>query len=100
NGGTLALGSAYSVQYNSGTIIAGPELNGSGLKNLTVNVGAGNTVTLSSDATINGTLTLTSGTFSLGIKNLNIKGDVAATGTGTIKSTIASDIEINSPNGI
>src|SRR6185295_14638238 len=41
NGGTLGLAGSYNVIYNSGSAIAGLELTGSGLHNVTINVNSG-----------------------------------------------------------
>ena len=100
SGGTLALGSNYNVNYTTSGVTGGAELTGSGLKNVTVNTGSGNNVTLASDLTVNGTLSMTSGTLDLGGKNLTITGDLASSGTGTIKSTSTSNIVLNSTSGI
>jgi len=100
NGGSLAFGSNYNVTYNTGTTVAGVELTGTGLQNVTINAGALNTVTLSNNLTVHGTLTLTSGTLVLGTHNFTLTGNIAAAGTGNMASTIASNITINSPNTI
>ncbi len=102
SGGTLALTSNYNVSYTNVGVMTGIELNGSGLKNITVNVPSGNAVTLSNNLTLNGTLTLTSGTLDLGGKNLTISGtgDIAVGGSGIILSSSASNIVINSSTGI
>jgi hypothetical protein len=96
NGGSAVLSSSYSVVYNSGATVTGVELTGSGLTNVTVNVGSGNTLTLGTDLSVKGLLTLSSGTLSLGISNLTLKGDLSASGSGNVKSTPASDITISS----
>lgn len=102
NGGLLVLTSAYNVSYNAATnAIAGLELSGSGLTNVTVNMASAiNTVSLTSDLTVNGTLTLTKGMLMLGLSDLTIAGDVATNVSGTIGSTAASDVVINSATGI
>jgi hypothetical protein len=100
NGGTALLTSSYNVVYSAGATVTGLELTGSGLTNVTVNIGTGNTLTLSTDLTVKGLLSLSSGTLSLGIRDLHIKGDLAAGGSGNVSSTSASDIEINSGSGI
>ncbi len=98
-GGTIGLTGNYNVSYINSSAIAGAELTGSGLKNVTVNVTAANTVTLAADLTIGGTLALTTGTLTLGGNDLSINGEVAASGTGTIASTAVSNISINTTGG-
>lgn len=100
NGGVINLTANYNVSYTSGTSIVGLELSGTGLKNLTIDVQSGNTIILTNDVTINGTLSLTSGTLSIGNNNLTIKGDIAASGTGIIKSNSSSNITIINTTGI
>lgn len=92
--GALDLTAGYNVSYLTSSSNGGAELSGSGLKNVTVDVGQANSVTLNNDAAISGTLTLTSGTMNLNNKNLMIKGDLAGTGTGMISSGNQSDITI------
>lgn len=102
NGGSLGLTNNYNVTYASAaSATSGIELTGTGLKNVTLNFTSTNhTLSLSSDLTVNGVLTLTKGTLFLGLSNLVILGEVATNGTGTISSTSASDISINSTSGI
>lgn len=94
SGGTVGLTGAYNVMYTSGSSNSGAELNGSGLKDVTIDVGSGNTMTLQSDLTVNGMLSMTSGNMNLNGHNLTIMGDLAASGSGTISSTNASNITI------
>lgn len=98
-GGTVGLGNMYNVSYINVSTIAGAELSGTGLQNVTVNINAVNTVTLTADLTINGTLALTSGILTLAGNDLTINGGVAASGTGTVASTSASNISINATGG-
>lgn len=95
NGGTLGLSGSYNVVYTSGSAIAGVELSGSGLSNVTINVGSGSTVTLTADLTVSGTLSLTSGTLVLAGNNLTIAGDISASGSGLISSTASANIFIS-----
>lgn len=102
NGGSLVLTTAYNVSYTAATnTIAGVELSGSGLHDVTVNMASAATmVNLTSDLTVNGTLALTKGILMLGLSDLTIAGDVATNGNGMIVATAASDIIINSTTGI
>lgn len=98
-GGTVGLVSDYNVIYSGVSALSGVELTGSGLRDVTVDVSTGNSVTLTSDLTVGGTLTLASGTLLLSGNDLAINGMVAAAGNGAVASTVASDISINSPVG-
>jgi hypothetical protein len=98
-GGSLGLTGNYNVSYQGGSSSSGDELTGTGLRDVTVDVGSLGTVTLNSDLTIGGTLTLTSGTLALSGNDLIINGTVATSGNGSISSTSSSDIKINSTNG-
>lgn len=98
SGGTLDLTNNYNVIYTSGSAIEGLELSGSGLNNVTIDVGGGNTVTLTSDLAVNGNLNLTSGTLTLSGQDLDINGNVSSTG-GFVASTSASNISINTLGG-
>lgn len=102
NGGVLGLSGSYNVNYVSSSAIAGLELSGSGLNNVTVNVGAGNTVTLSTDLTVVGMLTLQSGTLVLNGNDLTIatSGNVSASGSGSIAAMALSDITVNATGGL
>ena len=92
--GALDLTAGYNVSYLTSSSNGGAELSGSGLKNVTIAIGQANSLTLNNDATINGTLTLASGTMNLNSKKLVLKGNLADTGTGMISSGNLSDITI------
>lgn len=110
--GTLALTSGqvnltntYHVHYEAGTMSAvnsGIELAGSGLADVMVNVGSGNSVFLSDDLSLNGTLTLSSGNLTLNNNDLtfNSSADLSASGSGKIVSSSQSSITINTMNGL
>lgn len=98
-GGSVGLTGNYNVIYTSNSSIAGVELTGSGLQNVTVNVNSSSSVTLTSNLTVAGTLSFTGGTLILAGYNLTINGAVAASGTGTVSSTSASNISINTSGG-
>lgn len=102
NGGLISLTNKYNLTYSSAlNTIAGLELTGVGLNNLTIDLpSTSNTLTLATDLTIPGILTLTKGTLVLGLSDLTIAGDIATNGEGNIYSSAASDITINSSNGI
>lgn len=95
NGGAANLSGTYNVEYILESAIAGPELNGAGLNDISINVFSENNVMLTSDLTVSGTLSLESGTLILNSNDLNIEGDISMAGNGVIASTTASNISIN-----
>jgi len=94
NGGKLTLSSSYNVTYTSSTM-AGAELTGKGLNNVTVDVSSGSSVTLNNNLNVD-TLTLTSGTLVLNGNNLTINGNFQSSAGASLSSTSSSDIVIKS----
>lgn len=79
---------AYNVVYNTNQpITSGPELpsNTTALNNLTKS-GSG-TLTLDSDITVNGILSLTSGGFNAGSHTVTLHGDFQSNGTSTLSGS-------------
>ncbi len=78
---------SYNVVYTSGTITTGPELpsNTTALANLS-KTGSG-TLTLGSNITINGILTLSSGSFSAGTNTIDLKGNFVSSAGSTLTSS-------------
>jgi len=78
---------SYNVVYTSGTITSGPELptNSTALANLS-KTGSG-TLTLGSAITVNGVLTLSSGTFNAGSNALTLKGNFVSGAASTLTSS-------------
>jgi len=97
SGGALGLSNMYNVQYTGNSATTGVELSGSGLQNVEIALNHGSTLTLASDLTVGGTLTLTNGILDLAGKNLSIDGDIGTLGLGMISSTSASDITVATP---
>ncbi len=95
SGGTLGLTSKYNVNYISPSITSGLELSGTGLNSMTVNVLAGNSVTLASSIILNDSLKMVSGALILSAHKLTVNGVV--TGTGTITGDAKADLVINTP---
>jgi len=93
--GMLALDSVYDVTYTAASAMAGLELTGTGLNNLTV--ASAGTVTLAASTVVKGVLTLTSGNLALNGQTLTISptGSISSAGTGMIMSTLSSNIVIN-----
>ena len=96
--GTLAtaptFGTSVNLRYTSTTtsVATGPELPTSTnvLNDLTIN-STGQTVTLSADATVNGTLTLTNGLLILGTKNLTLGPSATVGGTPSATAMVVAE---------
>jgi hypothetical protein len=100
NGGIFELSDAYNVVYTNNSTTVGPELYGSGLNDVTIDVSNGNNVILTSDLNISGMLSLSSGTLMLNGNDLTITGDISTTGNGSLGSDSESNITVNSIGGI
>lgn len=104
--GILTFSGAYDVIYTGSAHVkpTGPELSGSGLRHVTVDLLTDTSeLKLSSGLGIaNGSLNLVKGLLVLNNNNLNFSGsgDLSANGSGKIKSTSASDIEVNIPGSL
>jgi hypothetical protein len=92
NGGSMATApsnttNAYNVVYTTGALTTGPELptNTTALNNLS-KTGTG-TLTLGSAITINGTLTLSSGSFNTGANAIDFKGNFVSNAASTLTSS-------------
>ena len=94
NGGIATLTGSYNVYYMTNSAITGLEITGSGLNDVTVNVGSNNNVKLSSDLDVNGTFYLTSGTLTLNNHNLTLNGYISSSDSlgGNIYATSSSSI--------
>lgn len=92
----------YDLRYETGNYATDIELTGSGLQNIEVDVQAGNKVRLSSHAYIKNKLKLTSGELVLNGRILTFMdtADFDSTGTGTINSTGAAVMVVNTKNGL
>jgi type IX secretion system substrate protein len=101
--GSFTLGSGsfvgtntYSVIYQGSTKTAGFEVSGSGLSNVTVNMGSSaNAVALNSNLTIAGMLNLNNGSLNLNAHNLHLNGTFSSTANGTFQGNTSSSIKIN-----
>ncbi len=72
--GTLQGANDYDVTYTGLTKTAGPELNNGSLRNVTVNLTAGQTLTLDANRTTDGNLAVSAGTFDLSTFTINRSG--------------------------
>ncbi len=97
-GGNLNLSSNYNVSYMPGSLNAGAELSGSGLRKVKLNIGAGNTLTLSSNVTTNDSLNFITGALSLNGSNLTVNGALA--GNVMIAGSASSNLAINTVGGV
>jgi len=104
--GIFTLPGSYDVIYTGAahTKPTGMEVSGSGLRHVTVNLLSDTSeLKLGADLGIgNGTLSLSKGILTLNNHTLRFgpNGDLAAAGNGKIKSTSASDIEVNVTNSL
>ncbi len=69
--GTLQGSGVFDVTYTGNSKTTGPELNNGGMRNLTINLLAGKTVTLGANATPDGNLSVINGTFDLSTFTIN-----------------------------
>lgn len=101
-GANFNLTTPYNVRYQqpSVSIGSGAELTGSGLADIEIAVGAGNSVNLDQDLTVNGLLKLTSGSLALNFGNYKLfmagNSSFDPGGTGTIMGSATSEIIITS----
>ncbi|RYE26256.1 MAG: T9SS type A sorting domain-containing protein [Sphingobacteriales bacterium] len=100
SGGMLSLTNDYNVIYRSNSANSGVELTGAGLNDVEINVPSSSSVTLNGDLTIDGTLTLTSGTLNTNNNDLFFIGnaDFSNSGSGTISAGSNTSITITSAN--
>ncbi|MEO5602545.1 MAG: hypothetical protein ABIR06_16605, partial [Cyclobacteriaceae bacterium] len=92
SGGTISTSpnnttNSYNLVYTSGTVTSGPELptNTTALANLS-KTGTG-ALTLGSNITINGILTLSSGSFNAGTNTIDLKGNFVSSAASTLTSS-------------
>ncbi len=99
--GTMGLTNNYHVTYLGAAAVAGVELTGTGLHNVTVDLTSG-ALALSGGLNVNGLLKLTAGNLLLSGYNLSFgaTGDFSPLGLGNISSTLASNISVNAINSI
>jgi fibronectin-binding autotransporter adhesin len=97
-GGTLNLTSNYNVDYTTLSTTSGLELSGSGLGNVTINVGNSNSITLSSNLVMTDSLKFISGTLILNGYNLTANGEIS--GDIMIAGNAASNLTINTSGGL
>jgi hypothetical protein len=87
--GTIQGNNAYSVTYLGASKTTGPELSGTGLATVTVNLTAGQTLTLDQNRAPDTDLTIASGIFDIGGNTIN-NGD----GSGTLTVSSGATLRI------
>lgn len=96
--GVFDLSSGYNVHYKiKANTSAGIELSGSGLKDITIDIGSGNKLSLSGKLTVTNMLTITSGSLDLNGHDLEFgsNSDVSIVSGAGITSSSNSDITLN-----
>lgn len=98
--GALGLSGNYNVVYNGSSTIAGLELSGSGLNNVTISLSnAAQGVGLTSDLTVNGMLSVQGGQLNLNGNDLTLNGGFNVSGSGSIAGSNGSDITLGGSTG-
>lgn len=78
---------SYNVVYTSGTITSGPELPSSATALANLSKTGSGTLTLGSAVTVNGVLTLSSGSFNAGSNALTLKGNFVSNAASSLTSS-------------
>jgi fibronectin-binding autotransporter adhesin len=84
---TSTLSSSIAINTNHSLTGALNFSGSSAVNNLTVNVGSGNHAEINGDLTVNGTLTLTSGTLIVSQSTFTIQGNIASSGSGVLSTS-------------
>ncbi|TVR79155.1 MAG: T9SS C-terminal target domain-containing protein [Chitinophagaceae bacterium] len=96
NNGTLTIVAPYNVIYShDANFVAGAELTSPNLKDLTIDISSGNTLTLSNNVFVNGTLTLESGTLDLNDYYFSVFGTIDASASSEIHSSAEANINLD-----
>ncbi|HXC04172.1 MAG TPA: T9SS type A sorting domain-containing protein [Bacteroidia bacterium] len=98
NGGSFNGTASYDVEYRGGSLVAGSELTGSGLHNLTVslNASADNRITLSAPTTtVGGMLNLAYGKLDLSGYNLVLNGTFQSSAMASFIGHVNSELDLN-----
>jgi hypothetical protein len=98
--GTLQGTNVYNVTYTGNSKTTGQELSGGGLSSVTVNLTAGQTLTLDQNRTPDGNLTITSGIFDLSTFTINRSatgGSLTVAGTMLLGGTSGGQTGSNFP---
>ncbi len=100
SGGALDLQESYTVHYLQATALCGAELNGSGLRSVTIDIPAGSSLNLSSDLILDGDLQLNSGSLVLSDHSLYIGGRIVVSSSAALRSTLQSSISLHSQTSL
>ncbi|HKC68587.1 MAG TPA: T9SS type A sorting domain-containing protein, partial [Bacteroidia bacterium] len=101
--GSFTLGSghfvgtnSYSVMYKGGNKTSSYEILGTGLHNVTVDMGVtANVVSLDTNLTVSGLLNMNNGTLNLNSRRLYLTGTFSSTANGTFQGNGSSNLIIN-----
>ncbi len=91
----------YELTYSGSTVMAGVEINGSGMTDLTIDLtGENESVDLSDDVTLNANIMLQNGNLDLNGQDLEIAGDFESTSTGQIEGDASSNLTISTMTSV
>lgn len=93
--GTISFSGDYNLMYTGGSATMGDETSGSSLNNLSIDVGLGEQVTMTSDLMVAGMLNAQSGSLELDGNKLTITGDFNFSSDAQIESDANASIEID-----
>ncbi len=94
-GGVFTSSNSYNVMYVGTSKSGGVELNGTGLQNLYIKMNSNSeTVTMSGNTTLNNSLNIMTGKFSLGGRKLTLNGDLFLSAGTSITSNSTSELAI------
>jgi hypothetical protein len=93
--------SSYDANYIGLSRISGLTLSGSGLNNLSINtINPSDSISLNTNATVNGTLYLTKGCINLNGLKLDLKGNLSSTDNGWFQGNSMSQLAINTSGSL
>jgi hypothetical protein len=96
NGGTFSGTASYSVEYMGGSQMAGLELTGSGLTNLTIDLtSASAIITLNGNTTLSGAMSMTMGELMLSGHMLVLNGTLSSSAQASFSGDAAAEIDLN-----
>ena len=101
NGGSISLAGSYNLVYSGASISIGLEATQAGLQNVTINLPSASTqISMTSDLTVGGALSLQSGTLVLNNHNLTLNGTVSTSAGSSIYTSSSSIVTINGSGNV